>query len=92
MKGNRFPISAGVPGSVERPIPVNPIRDSAFAVGRRGIGLLQGLARTASTPKELDVDGARLVTRYQGELSSRQVFDTGTPSLPGFERKATFVF
>ena len=38
------------------------------------------------------VDGARLVTRYQGELSSRQVFDTGTPSLPGFERKATFVF
>ena len=38
------------------------------------------------------VGDARLVTRHQGELSSRPVFDTGTPSLPGFEGKATFVF
>ncbi len=38
------------------------------------------------------IGGARLVTRHQGELSSRQEFDAGTPSLPGFERKAAFVF
>ena len=33
-----------------------------------------------------------LVTRRRGILSSREVFDAGTPLLPGFERKAAFVF
>lgn len=33
-----------------------------------------------------------LVTRFGGVLSRREVFDAGTPVLPGFERKPAFVF
>ncbi len=33
-----------------------------------------------------------LVTRYGGALTSRHVFDAGTPSLPGFEKEAEFSF
>jgi len=32
------------------------------------------------------------VTRRRGILTSREVFDAGTPLLPGFERKRAFVF
>ena len=35
---------------------------------------------------------ARLVTRQGGGLSSRDVFDAGTPYLPGFEPKSSFAF
>jgi len=42
-----------------------------------------------------DADGmgkAVLVTRHRGVVSRRQVFDAGTPPLPGFEPAAGFVF
>ena len=35
---------------------------------------------------------ATLVTRRRGVLTSREVFDAGTPILPGFQRKSAFVF
>lgn len=35
---------------------------------------------------------AMLMTRRRGVLSSREMFDAGTPMLPGFERKSAFVF
>ncbi len=35
---------------------------------------------------------AMLTTRFHGALSSRQVFDAGTPLLPGFEKPSTFSF
>jgi protein-L-isoaspartate(D-aspartate) O-methyltransferase len=35
---------------------------------------------------------AKLATRRRGILTSREVFDAGTPLLPGFERKTAFVF
>jgi protein-L-isoaspartate(D-aspartate) O-methyltransferase len=38
------------------------------------------------------VGKATLVTRRRGVLTSREVFDAGTPMLPGFERKSAFVF
>jgi protein-L-isoaspartate(D-aspartate) O-methyltransferase len=33
-----------------------------------------------------------LMTRFGGVLSRREIFDAGTPILPGFERKPVFVF
>jgi protein-L-isoaspartate(D-aspartate) O-methyltransferase len=33
-----------------------------------------------------------LMTRRHGVLSGRDVFDAGTPLLPGFEQKSAFVF
>lgn len=33
-----------------------------------------------------------LTTRFHGALSSRHVFDAGTPALPGFERAEAFTF
>ena len=38
------------------------------------------------------VGKAVLMTRHHDQLSSRQVFDAGTPLLPGFERSESFVF
>ncbi|MFQ5765767.1 MAG: protein-L-isoaspartate O-methyltransferase, partial [Rhodospirillales bacterium] len=38
------------------------------------------------------LDRATLVTRHRSGFSRRELFDAGTPPLPGFERKATFVF
>lgn len=35
---------------------------------------------------------ASLMTRRRGVLTSREVFDAGTPILPGFQRKSAFVF
>ena len=35
---------------------------------------------------------ATLITRRRGVFTSREVFDAGTPMLPGFERKTAFVF
>lgn len=35
---------------------------------------------------------ATLATRRRGVLASREVFDAGTPILPGFQRKSAFVF
>jgi protein-L-isoaspartate(D-aspartate) O-methyltransferase len=35
---------------------------------------------------------AVLMTRFGGVLSRREIFDAGTPILPGFERKPAFVF
>ncbi|MGH6663066.1 MAG: protein-L-isoaspartate O-methyltransferase family protein [Rhodospirillales bacterium] len=33
-----------------------------------------------------------LATRRRGILTTREIFDAGTPLLPGFERKAVFIF
>ena len=33
-----------------------------------------------------------LVTRYNDVVTSREVFDAGTPTLPGFEPVSTFLF
>ena len=38
------------------------------------------------------VGKAMLMTRHFDQLSSREVFDAGTPLLPGFERSESFVF
>ena len=38
------------------------------------------------------VGKAMLMTRYHDRVSSREVFDAGTPLLPGFERSESFVF
>ena len=35
---------------------------------------------------------ARLLTWHHDQVSSREVFDAGTPLLPGFERSESFVF
>lgn len=35
---------------------------------------------------------AMLTTRFHGALSTRHVFDAGTPSLPGFEQTSGFTF
>ncbi|MEQ8664219.1 MAG: protein-L-isoaspartate O-methyltransferase [Rhodospirillales bacterium] len=35
---------------------------------------------------------AMLTTRFHGALSSRHLFDAGTPALPGFEQPASFTF
>jgi protein-L-isoaspartate(D-aspartate) O-methyltransferase len=35
---------------------------------------------------------ARLMTRYHGVISSRNIFDASTPLLRGFEKETTFVF
>jgi protein-L-isoaspartate(D-aspartate) O-methyltransferase len=43
----------------------------------------------------VDSDGigrARLLTRHGGVVSARDLFDAGTPLLPGFEPKASFNF
>ncbi len=41
---------------------------------------------------EAGIGRAMLMARYRGILSSRPVFDAGTPKLPGFERAQPFVF
>jgi len=38
------------------------------------------------------VGKAMLMTRHHDQVSSREVFDAGTPLLPGFERSESFVF
>ena len=38
------------------------------------------------------VGRARIVTRFGGIISGRDLFDAGTPVLPGFEREAVFSF
>ena len=38
------------------------------------------------------VGKARLLTCHHDQVSSREVFDAGTPLLPGFERSESFVF
>jgi protein-L-isoaspartate(D-aspartate) O-methyltransferase len=38
------------------------------------------------------VGKAMLLTRHHDQVSSREVFDAGTPLLPGFERSESFVF
>ena len=38
------------------------------------------------------VGKAMLMTRHHDQVSSREVFDAGTPLLPGFERSKSFVF
>ena len=35
---------------------------------------------------------ACLYTRFDGVVSKREVFDTGTPLLPGFEKEKAFLF
>jgi protein-L-isoaspartate(D-aspartate) O-methyltransferase len=55
---------------------------SQLAEGGRLVAVVAGPA----------VGKATLVTRRRGILTSREVFDGGTPLLPGFERRTAFVF
>jgi protein-L-isoaspartate(D-aspartate) O-methyltransferase len=38
------------------------------------------------------ISQAHLITRNNGAISGRNVFEASTPSLPGFERESTFAF
>jgi protein-L-isoaspartate(D-aspartate) O-methyltransferase len=53
-----------------------------LAEGGRLVAILSGSA----------TDNAVLMSRYPGGLSSRSVFESSTPPLPGFERDKAFVF
>lgn len=46
----------------------------------------------AIVEKSNGVSSAHLVTRHHGTLSGRDLFDAGTPLLPGFERERHFAF
>lgn len=55
---------------------------SQLAEGGRLVSILSGNG----------TDSAVVMSRHRGGLSSRAVFDSATPLLPGFERKKAFVF
>ena len=48
--------------------------------------------RLVAVISEDGVGKAMLMTRHHDQLSSREVFDAGTPPLPGFEPSESFVF
>ena len=54
-----------------------------LAEGGRLIAIVRGLGNMGT---------ARLMTRFGGTLSTRDVFDAGTPPLPGFSAETEFVF
>jgi len=55
---------------------------SQLAEGGRLVAIIAGVG----------VGRGTLMTRRHGVLTGRDVFDAGTPLLPGFEQKAAFVF
>ena len=55
-------------------------------------GRLVAVVRPENNPVGAGVGTAVLMTRAEGALSSRQVFDTSVHMLPGFERAPSFVF
>ncbi len=55
-------------------------------------GRLVAVVRPENNPVGAGVGTAVLMTRAEGALSSRQVFDASVHMLPGFERTPSFVF
>ncbi len=54
--------------------------------------LAEGGRLIAMIEKSNGLCTARLLTRFNGAISGRDLFDASTPMLPGFERKAAFTF
>jgi protein-L-isoaspartate(D-aspartate) O-methyltransferase len=55
-------------------------------------GRLVTVAESAASPGEARCGQALLMTRAEGKLSSRSMFDATVQPLPGFARRAAFVF